>query len=77
MINSLVNYARESSDKIEKCLRKAVIMDANNHIGKKKIAKKFKSYLNAEVKESIKNRNILSKVKVGEDGENHVSRRRK
>ena len=55
------NYARKNLDKIEKCLRKAVIKAANKHSGKKKISVKVKSYLTAEVKESIKNRNALSK----------------
>ena len=55
------NYARKSLNKIEKRLRKTIIKAANKHIGKKKINMKVKSYLTAEVKESIRKRNVLSK----------------
>ena len=56
------HYAAKNLNKVEKCLRKTIIKAANKYIKKKKITPNVKCYLTAQVKESIRKRNLLSKT---------------
>ena len=55
-------YSRMKINKLERKLRKAMLAAAKKHVGKKKITQNTKPWLTDEIKEAIRNRNVLRKT---------------
>ena len=65
-------YSRKSARRIEKILRKTILKSARIHVGKKKLESKNKPCFTKEIKDKIKERNMLRKEIVNEPREEWI-----